>query len=226
MREKTNGTLMILAAAVLGILLGLFLLLFPGAKMIQIVYAIGIALIVAGIISIVRYFMTESYRRLNCYTFSAGALMVVLGVCALLRAEIVSSYLIICLGILLLASGVIKLQNALDLEALKDKAWAVVLMIAVAVMICGAVVLLNPFSNKSDLNYFAYIVLVVDGVLSLFSVLYLTVRLRKYQKQQANGEAAVLADGDIEVIGGDPAASSHREAEQENHTKTGNDNLE
>lgn len=226
MREKTNGTLMILAAAVLGILLGLFLLLFPGAKMIQIVYAIGIVLIVAGIISIVRYFMTESYRRLNCYTFSAGALMVVLGVCALLRAEIVSSYLIICLGILLLASGVIKLQNALDLEAMKDKTWAVVLMIAVAVIICGAVVLLNPFSNQSDLNYFAYIVLVVDGVLSLFSVLYLTVRLRKYQKQQANGEAAVLADGDIEVIGGGPAASSHREAEQENHTKTGNDNLE
>lgn len=226
MREKTNGTLMILGAAVLGILLGLFLLLFPGAQMIQIVYAIGIILIVAGIISIVRYFMTESYRRLNCYTFSAGALMVVLGVCALLRAEIVSSYLIICLGVLLLASGVIKLQNALDLEAMKDKAWMVILIIAVAVMICGAVVLLNPFENKNDLNYFTYIMLVVDGALSLFSVIYLTIRLRRFQKQLAEGNAPLLAEGDVEVLNRRKEASSGDASEEAHHTETENEDLE
>lgn len=225
MREKTNGTLVILSAAVLGILLGLFLLLFPGAQMIQIVYAIGILLIVAGIISIVRYFMTESYRRLNCYTFSAGALMVVLGICALLRAEIVSSYLIICLGIWLLASGVIKLQNALDLEAMKDKAWWVILLLAVAVMICGAVVLLNPFADRNDLNFFTYIMLVADGALSLFSVIYLTIRLRRFQKQQAAGNAPVLSDGDVEVLAGDGKASADAGRAAHN-TKTENDDLE
>lgn len=197
MRERTNGTMAILGAAVLAILLGLFLLLFPGAKIIQIVYGIGVVMIVGGIISIVRYFMTESYRKLNCYTFSAGALMVVLGVCALLRAEIVSVYLIVCLGILLLASGIIKLQHALDLEAMKDKAWIAILVVAVAMIICGAVVLLNPFHSTEDLNRFTYIMLVIDGGLSLFSVLYLTIRLHGYQKQVKDMEAypkEVIAD--------------------------------
>ncbi|MDE7063792.1 MAG: DUF308 domain-containing protein, partial [Lachnospiraceae bacterium] len=176
MRGRTNGTMAILGAAVLAILLGLFLLLFPGARIIQIVYGIGVVMIVGGIVSIVRYFMTESYRKLNCYTFSAGALMVVLGVCALLRAEIVSTYLLVCLGILLLASGIIKLQHALDLEAMKDKAWIAILVVAVTMIICGAVVLLNPFDRMEDLSRFTYIMLVIDGCLSLFSVLYLTIR--------------------------------------------------
>lgn len=197
MRERTNGTMAIMGAAVLAILLGLFLLLFPGAKIIQIVYGIGVVLIIGGIVSIVRYFMTESYRQLNCYTFSAGALMVVLGVCALLRAEIVATYLIVCLGILLLASGIIKLQHALDLEAIKDKAWIAVLLVAAAIIICGAVVLLNPFEHTADLIRFTYILLVIDGFLSLLSVLYLTIRLHRYQKQEKDRAAyseEIIAD--------------------------------
>lgn len=214
MRGRTNGTMAILGAAVLAILLGLFLLLFPGAKIIQIVYGIGVVMIVGGIVSIVRYFMTESYRKLNCYTFSAGALMVVLGVCALLRAEIVSTYLIVCLGILLLASGIIKLQHALDLEAIKDKAWIAILVVAVAVIICGAVVLLNPFNHIEDLNHFTYIMLVIDGCLSLFSVLYLTVRLHGYQKQ-AKDMAAYPGEVIADIVSKDAKDS-----------ETGNDILE
>lgn len=214
MRGRTNGTMAILGAAVLAILLGLFLLLFPGAKIIQIVYGIGVVMIVGGIVSIVRYFMTESYRKLNCYTFSAGALMVVLGVCALLRAEIVSTYLMVCLGILLLASGIIKLQHALDLEAIKDKAWIAILVVAAAMIICGAVVLLNPFDRMEDLSRFTYIMLVIDGGLSLFSVLYLTFRLRGYQKR-AKDMAAYPGEVITDIVSKDAKDS-----------ETGNDILE
>ncbi|MDE7436258.1 MAG: DUF308 domain-containing protein [Lachnospiraceae bacterium] len=214
MRGRTNGTMAILGAAVLAILLGLFLLLFPGARIIQIVYGIGVVMIVGGIVSIVRYFMTESYRKLNCYTFSAGALMVVLGVCALLRAEIVSTYLLVCLGILLLASGIIKLQHALDLEAMKDKAWIAILVVAVTMIICGAVVLLNPFDRMEDLSRFTYIMLVIDGCLSLFSVLYLTIRLHGYQKQ-AKDMAAYPGEVITDIVSKDAKDS-----------ETGNDILE
>lgn len=184
MREKINGTTIVIWSAAVNILLGLILLIFEQIELEQIVYVFSAFFVVMGIFYIVKYFIKESYKELNCYNFSAGVLLVVLGICAMVRAEKVSEYLAFCLAIILLIGAVIKLQNALDLKAIEDKYWAVFLAVAVFLIVCAVLVVLNPFEVKNNTQVFTYAMLVVDGILSLIEIFYLSARLKKRVKNE------------------------------------------
>ena len=181
---KDRGLGGVFAVSVSFIVLGLLLLFVPQIKPVYIAYVLSIAFVVVGIIWIVQYFLTESYRNINRYGFSAGTLFVILGICAMLKAEAISGYFLLCMGILILVMGVVKLQNALDLKALKDPAWKAVLGLALAVIICAVIVILNPFQKMEDLAHFTYIIMVADGIFSIISILCLAIRLKKYEKKK------------------------------------------
>lgn len=184
MREKINGTTVVIWSAVINILLGLILLIFDQIELEQIVYVMCAFFVVMGIFYIVKYFVKESYKELNCYNFSAGVLLVVLGMCAMVRAEKVSEYLAFGLAIILLIGAVIKLQNALDLKAMEDKYWAVFLAIAALMIVCAVLIILNPFGAETNTQVFTYVMLVVDGILSLMEMFYLSACLKKRMKRE------------------------------------------
>lgn len=184
MREKINGTTVVIWSAFVNILLGLILLIFDKIELIQIVYVLSAVFVAAGICYIVKYFMKESYKELNCYHFSAGVLLVVIGMCALVRSAKVSEYLALCLGIILLISAVVKLQNALDLKAMENRYWAVFLAVAAFMIVCAVLIVLNPFGEETNTQVFTYVMLVVDGILSLIEIFYLSACLKKCAKNE------------------------------------------
>lgn len=200
MREKINGTTVVIWSAIINILLGLMLLIFDKIELVQIVYVMCAVLVATGIFYIVKYFIKDSYKELNCYHFSAGVLLVVLGMCALVRAAKVSEYLALCLGIILLISAVIKLQNALDLKAIEDKFWAVFLAIAAFLIVCAVLIVLNPFDERTNIQVFTYVMLVVDGILSIAETFYLSACLRKRAKRELMA-GYIMEDDEAEETG-------------------------
>ena len=217
-RRQPNATMIVITTACIFIMMGLLLLFVPQIQMITIAYIFSSVAIVLGIIMIVKYFLTEAYHNMNQYGFSAGSLFVIVGVCAMVKAETVSEYFLLCMGILILVSAIVKLQNALDLKALDYGIWTVFLGIAAVILVSAIIIILNPFSKAGDLEHFTYIILVADGALSLLSTLFLTFQVRKYKKSMTQFENSVKEMGPVDdtVKTEDAAQDESKTTEKEN----------
>ena len=124
------GTGMIIGIAIIYILFGLAIEFVPQFKEIYIIYIAGAIFVVFGIIMIVKYFLTGSYRDIGKYGFSAGVLCVLIGVMLLVRTSEIAAYFSLFLGICILLTAVIKLQNAVDLKSIHNAGWFIFLLIA------------------------------------------------------------------------------------------------
>lgn len=199
-KEKNNQpaiTAIILVISAIFAGLGLVLLFVQKIQILTVIYLLGGVFIITGIVFIVQYFLKEAYRNMNQYGFSVGTLLVILGSCMMVRASQVAEYFILGMGIFLLIAAVIKLQNALDLKALGERSWVVFCLLAAAIAVCALIIILDPFTQPADRNHFTYIILVADGVFTLISMLFLMLRVKKYQKTKNAEKNPDTQDTDI-----------------------------
>lgn len=169
--------------SVVFLVLGGLLLFVPKITPAILCYSLAGGIMGIGVILIVRYFMTEAYKNIQSYGFSFGVLLILCGSIILARTTILSEYLYTALGALMLAASVFKLQNALDLKAIRDAYWWIWLLIAFVFAIFATVIIVNPFSDKKTLAQFASVLVLIDGIISLIGTLYLAFRLRAWKKQ-------------------------------------------
>lgn len=193
-KESSFMTKLFTGISLVYLVLGGALCAIPSLKMEYICYGISVTLIVLGIILIVKYFVTESYKNLNQYGFSIGVFLIIIGVCTLVRNQEMTKSFQLYIGICILLTAIIKLQNAMDLKALKDRVWSVICVVSVCIMAAAVLIIINPFSNKSYELTLTYFSLLFDGVISLFSYNYLAFRLRRTQKKQQKAAEAAIAD--------------------------------
>ncbi len=169
----------ILVTALLSILISGILLFIPQVQAVHIVYTICALVAIAGVALIIQYFITDAYKQINEYGFSQGVLFLILGVCGLIRAKDISTYLIAFFSIFVLLSSVINLQYALDLKRMKNKLWVPQLILALALTICATVALIDPFKSVTTKETFIYYVMLADGVFTLIANLSLRIILKE-----------------------------------------------
>ena len=162
------------------LLLGVLLIVIPDLQMEYVCYGISVVLVIIGIILIVKYFLEESYKNLNQYGFSIGVFLVIIGVCTLVKNQEMAKSFQLYIGVCILLTAIIKLQNAMDLKALKDRTWGV---ICVVIVVCAVLIIMNPFSNRNYEIALTYFSLLFDGIISLFSYHYLAFRIRQNEKK-------------------------------------------
>ena len=224
-KESSFMTKLFTGISLVYLVLGGALCAIPSLKMEYICYGISVTLIVLGIILIVKYFVTESYKNLNQYGFSIGVFLIIIGVCTLVRNQEMTKSFQLYIGICILLTAIIKLQNAMDLKALKDRVWGVICVVSVCIMVAAVLIIINPFSNKNYELTLTYFSLLFDGVISLFSYNYLAFRLRRTQKkQQKAAEAAIAYTETVDTASVEPevpetdipseVATEHTETEQ------------
>ena len=163
------------------------LLFVPQIKLIYMCYFMCSVTMIAGIYMIVRYFMTDAFRNMNEYGFSVGVLIVVLGVCGIIRAEKLADSFVILLGIALACSGIVKLQYALDLKRMKDNIVSyIVLAISIFVICVAVLVILQPFEGKDwfQAEIARWYVMLIDGGLGVLLFIYMAIRLKLYNKAE------------------------------------------
>ena len=155
-------------------------------------YLIGAALVIVGIVFIVRYFVTDAYKNMNAYGFSAGTLLVILGICALLRADAIGIVFDLVLGIAVLLMGIIILQHSLDLKRMSDFMWVVALISSLLAVACGVIMILKPSPETIDYaKYNWWAVLISSGLGFIFNI-YTLIRVaifNKHEKKTAEQEA-------------------------------------
>ena len=164
---------------------GAALLFIPSLQLVYIIYGFLSLVVIAGIIMMIRYFMTNSYKDFNAYGFSEGTLLVILGICGLIKATALESVFYTGIGLVLIFSCVIKLQYTLDLSRMGDKLFYLLLVLVLVLTGCGIAVLLNPFTDPTKYTSFVHLLLLIDGAFSLLFMLYLALRIRAYTKKEA-----------------------------------------
>ena len=156
-------------AANIGIAAGLLLLVFPQEAINVITYGIGIVSLVYGVVRIVDYF-----KNRDISPFFAGELILgVVLVFSFLNPGGIFAILPIIFGILVLVEGISKLQRALMLRRYGYPRWVAALVLAIAIMVLGVVLVLNPFGALVMTVRVLGAVILVDGLTGLWVSLIL-----------------------------------------------------
>lgn len=178
------GTIFLAAVAALFILVGGVMLFVDGVKELYLIYMISALLIALGIGLIVKYFVTEAYRSMHDYGFSGGALIVILGGCALARAGQLTTQISVFVGLLVLSVAVVMLQQAMQLHIMRKKVWIVVLVISLLTLLSSVLLLFDISSVTGKVEGFAYWVLLVAGVMTLLCMLISGIGVKIFLHQE------------------------------------------
>lgn len=145
------------------ILLALGLLLFfkSAVTLISISYIVGSILLALGIIAIIR-FITKAKDIFNQLNIIYGIICILGGIFFIKEPAVIGSIMPVFLGIGIIISSSIKIQQALILKNLGNRYFTGSLITALLCLICGVLLLFNPFKTAE----------IITKIIGLFLIIY------------------------------------------------------
>lgn len=174
---KTGYIVMSLVFCVTGVLF----ILRPELSAVAISRALGIAMIVFGVIKLVGYFSRDLFRLAFQYDLGFGLLLIALGALVLARPDRVLDFIFIALGIAILADGLFKVQIAMDARQFGISAWWLTLVLAVVTGVVGLALVFRPWDSARLLTVLLGAALLAEGILNL-CVAVSTVKIVHHQQ--------------------------------------------
>ena len=168
-------------SSILFCIFGLLLIIFPEISVSLIGTMIGVSMILFGIIKIIGYFSKDLFRLAFQYDLAFGILLGVLGLIVLLRPEMMMNFLCVALGIAILADGLFKIQISVDSKAFGITNWWLILIAALLTGCIGLALIFRPADAVMTITTMVGIALLLDGIMSLITVLS-TVKIIRHQQ--------------------------------------------
>ena len=147
------------------LIIGFILLIKPGTALVTIVHILALVALVMGVVSLVTYFKDK---------YSVGNGGVIKGIVYF----VIAAFLYFGAGFLIVISGVVKLQEALDMMKYRADGSVTVLVIAILSLVFGILILINPFGTAELLFRIIGIALIYNGVSDLLTVFYFSKKTR------------------------------------------------
>lgn len=156
------------------LVLGVLMIIFPEQSGDIICIAIGIILSIWGLVRLITYFASGKVESFGSFALVQGAALLGFGILFIINPAMLKAFLSAALAIILIISGVMKLQYAVDFLRLKAKFWYISLLGAIISITLGAIVFFNPFTATKWLMLFIGISLTVNALWDLVSVAILS----------------------------------------------------
>ena len=173
--EKKSMGFMSLILCLVEIVIGILLLINPVGFTSGILIAFGIVMMIMGIADIVRYFTTNAAEAAAEGLLTSGLLAVGIGAfCTFCSDWLIATFPVITVlyGVLILVSGVAKLQTAIDMVRLKKKYWFIALIGAVLTLVVATMIICNPFASTVFLWTFIGVSLILEAVIDILAVIF------------------------------------------------------
>lgn len=170
--KKNIGSILI---CLLEILAGILLLINPAGFTAGIIIAAGAVLTVNGVLCIIRYFRMNPHAAAISQFLMKGLVLLLLGMFCMLRSGwfiVTFPILTMLYGIVILFTGLSKIQWTVDMIRLKRKKWGLAAISAAVSILCGVVILHNPFTSTAVLWMFAGGYLIVEAVFDLIVLFF------------------------------------------------------
>lgn len=181
----------IVISALLCILLGIVLVVWPDLSMQIVCTSVGAVLLIGGGVRLAVYFMTRDgsvYAQVNLVM---GIILAVVGTWILLQPDKVLAIIPVIVGIVIILHGANNLRQAVTLCKDKYDKWWVVLILGLLTMGFGTLLVLRPFEALDTVVMFIGISLIFDGISDIWIVsrIYRTAKMLKQEAEALNVEA-------------------------------------
>ncbi|MBQ7548846.1 MAG: DUF308 domain-containing protein [Clostridia bacterium] len=156
------------------IVLGLLVAIFPETSRSVIGYVVGAVLTALGIIRTIMYFTESKFQIVGSFALVQGTVLLVFGIYFLVKPEFLATIMTAIFAVILIVGGVMKIQYAVDLLRFKFRYWWIELIIAALMIVLGIITFANPFEAEKALMIYVGISLMVNGILDIISILYIS----------------------------------------------------
>lgn len=170
LKEHANGIVLCLFELIVGTLL----LINPVGFTSWIIMIAGIVLMVIGLVETIRYFKTSAKEAAVSQTLVKGLLSILAGGFCTFRTEwfiVTFPVLTIIYGVVILMTGIGKIQLTVDMLRQKNKKWFWAAINAVVSIISAVVILNSPFTSTAILWMFTGASLLVEGILDIVTLI-------------------------------------------------------
>lgn len=169
--------------AVIFIALGIVLILWPGATMKTICYLLAAMLLAIGVVSLINYLRKDISGIIYRYDLVVGLCAILGGILVIVKVDELTDLIPAVLGFLVTMSGIMKMQNSVDMLRLGHGTWHVAFAMAIVNIVAGIVLLMNPFEAAQILIMCLGIALVYSGITDLYVTISISRRLSKIKTE-------------------------------------------
>ncbi len=172
MLKRSFGSI---AMSLAEIMIGILLLVNPVAFTSGIIVAFGIVLMMIGIGTTIKYFRTEPEEAAFSQTLVKGLIGLLAGAfCTFNSHWFLATFPVLTLvyGVVILVTGITKVQWTIDIIRMKHRKWFWMAISAAISVLCGIIVISNPFSTTAVLWMFTGISLIVDAVFDMIGGIF------------------------------------------------------
>lgn len=169
-KKRISGLGIQLALSLVCIITGALLLFTKEVNAVNLSIVFCVALIFAGAAALFIFFLTDAYRSPSDYSFTVGVLLLILGVCGIIRIETLSAYFYTCTGILSLVTGSMMLRSAVRYGAENSSLAPIQSVFSIVVILCSAAVIVGFDPIPGDGSVFPEVTLLVSGILSVLGL--------------------------------------------------------
>lgn len=139
----------------------------------------GVAMIAGGVLKGATYFRTKDYGIMPRVDFASAAIQVIIGILLAARPDVFMSLVPFILAMLVLVNSVFQMQTALELHALKYKAWWHHLVVSLVCGVLAIVMMFDPLGSYRIVAVFMGLAFLAGGAADLWTALYLTKKLKR-----------------------------------------------
>ena len=161
----------LILSAVVYLVIGLLLVIWPDVARQIVIYAIGAAAVLYGGYRIIDFFSRKEHLSGVQIGVALGIGCVMLGLFLLFRANAVVALLATVIGVAVIIDSVLRLQIALNLRLIGDKGWIALIVTSFVTMVFGILLLFNPFTAVRVATVVGGASLLADGVFTLWGAL-------------------------------------------------------
>ena len=145
--------------SVLMVVLGLVLLIWPGTTLTLAAKILGVALLVAAVVSGVMWYRDRHKLHASYVTLAVAIVCLVVGIIVLAAPQGVVKLLPKLIGLAVLLNGVLNLAQALDQRRSGYEKWTASLVMAILTIVAGAFIFFHAFGVMKAA------VMVIGGIL-------------------------------------------------------------
>ena len=161
------------------VVLGLLLIFYSELTILSISYVIGGILIAIGVIALLKYISNINKDIKNEIDIVYGIGTIILGIIVISNPKAIASIIPFVLGVLIVINSTAKIDYSFKLRKNKNSLWISTLVVALIALVCGVLLIFNPFAGAEFITKIIGAILLIYAILDIIS----TIRISKVLKE-------------------------------------------
>ena len=178
-------------SAVICVILGIVLLVWPGQSTQVVCMVLGIVLGGFGLIQIILYLATKEKTMVSHSMMMLGVVLAVIGGWIVLKPETIIKAVPMIVGILIMIHGFHNAVQAIDLKKMQYDNWWVALLLSLLTVALGVVLICNPFTIVDTVVRIIGAFLVYDGLSDMW-ILSRVFKTKKNREKIIDTDAVIV----------------------------------